>query len=384
MRAERKPLSTIMPEAHVEVREEAGGHALVRLRGQLNFQTTGACWRELESKLRGKSIRAVEVDAAEVELTGGIGAALLRYLSEGGMTPGARVEMHRLSPQAETVLNAFAAEDFRTYQPKRPAKLSMPAEIGKFVRHLWEDIGDQVRFLGSITRAMTIALLLPRRMRWHEVRAIMETAGANALPIVSMVSVLVGVVTVLEASHPLANFGAQIYLADMIGFSSLRDTGPVVTAILLAGRSGAAFAAELGTMKVNEELDALTTMGLNPIQFLVVQRVMAAVLLTPLLTLYAMMMGILGGLIIMRSLGFPPLMIYHQIVSRVDLSDLTVGITKAALFGVILGGMACLRGLQTGEGPSAVGVSTTRSVIACILLIILVNTLYSAVQYLWA
>jgi phospholipid/cholesterol/gamma-HCH transport system permease protein len=112
----------------------------------------------------------------------------------------------------------------------------------------------------------------------------------------------------------------------------LEPTGPVVTAILLAGRSGAAFAAELGTMKVNAELDALTTMGLDPIQFLVLQRVTAAVLLTPLLTLNAMVMGILGGLVIMRSLGFPPLMIYHQIVSRVDLSDFAVGITKAGLF----------------------------------------------------
>ena len=211
----------------------------------------------------------------------------------------------------------------------------------------------------------------------------MEVAGANALPIVAIISVLVGVVTVLEAAHPLAKFGAQIFLADMIGFSSLRDTGPVVTAILLAGRSGAAFAAELGTMKVNQELDALTTMGLNPVRFLVVQRLAAAVLLTPLLTLYAMLMGILGGILVMRSLGFPPLMIYHQILGRVGLSDLAVGLTKSAIFGSIIGGMACLRGLQTGQGPSAVGVSATRSVIACILLIILANTLYSAAQYFW-
>jgi phospholipid/cholesterol/gamma-HCH transport system permease protein len=220
-------------------------------------------------------------------------------------------------------------------------------------------------------------------MRWGEVRRVMETAGANAMPVVSIISVLVGMVTVLEAAHPLAKFGAQIFLADMIGFSSLRDTGPVVTAILLAGRSGSAFAAELGTMKVNQELDALTTMGLNPIRFLVVQRVVAALLLTPLLTLYAMLMGILGGLLVMRSLGFPPLMIYHQILGRVGISDVVVGLTKAAIFGLIIGGMASLRGLQTGIGPSAVGISTTRSVVACILMIILANTLYATVQYFW-
>ncbi|HWI57766.1 MAG TPA: ABC transporter permease, partial [Bacillota bacterium] len=158
-------------------------------------------------------------------------------------------------------------------------------------------------------------------------------------------------------------------------------TGPVVTAILVAGRSGSAFAAELGTMKVNQELDALTTMGLDPVRFLVVQRVVAALLLTPLLTLFAMVMGILGGILVMRSLGFPPLMIYHQILGRVGLNDVFDGLSKASLFGLIVGGMGCLRGLQTGEGPSAVGISTTRSVIACILLIIFANTLYSTVQY---
>ena len=373
-----------MPEASVDVREEPGGHVVVRLRGLLDSQTTGLCWRDLEKRLRSTSITQLEIDASEVELAGGIGAALLRYLAEGGMTPGAQVVMRGLPPKAEIILDAFAAEDFRAYRPAPPPKHSFPLEVGKIARSLFKDVGQQIEFLGSIARALPRAIVQPKRMRWREVRSIMETAGANALPIVSIVSVLVGLVTILEASHPLARFGAQIFLADMIGFSSLRETGPVVTAILLAGRSGSAFAAELGTMKVNQELDALATMGLDPIPFLVVQRVTAAALMTPLLTVYAMVMGILGGILVMRSLGFPPLLIYHQILGRVDISDFVVGISKAALFGIILGGMACLRGLQTGQGPSAVGVSTTRSVIACILLIIVVNTLYSAVQYFWS
>jgi phospholipid/cholesterol/gamma-HCH transport system permease protein len=374
-----------MADAHTEVREEAGGRVLVKLRGRLDAQSTAICWRELERRLRSLRVTTLEVDASGVTLAGGIGAALLRYLAEAGMTPGAHVALQGLSPEAQGILDTFSAEDFRSYRPRRRQRSpSALTEAGEFGKTLWRDFAEQITFLGSVATALPVALLHPKRMRWREVRRVMESAGANALPVVSLISALVGVVTVLEAAHPLAQFGAQIFLADMIGFSSLRDTGPVVTAILLAGRSGAAFAAELGTMKVNQELDALTTMGLNPIGYLVVQRVVAALLLTPLLTLYAMFMGIVGGLIIMRSLGFPPLMIFHQILGRVSMNDLLVGSTKAALFGLILGSMACLRGLQTGQGPSAVGVSTTRSVIACILLIILVNTLYSAVQYFWS
>jgi phospholipid/cholesterol/gamma-HCH transport system permease protein len=156
----------------------------------------------------------------------------------------------------------------------------------------------------------------------------------------------------------------------------------LVTAVMLAGRSGSAFAAELGTMKVNQELDALTTMGLSPVRFLVVQRIVGALILTPLLTLYAMLMGILGGVMLMRFQGFPPMMIYHQMIERVHMGDLFVGLGKSLVFGLIIGGVGCLRGLQTKEGPQAVGVSTTRSVVAAILLVIIANTLFSAAQYL--
>jgi phospholipid/cholesterol/gamma-HCH transport system permease protein len=150
---------------------------------------------------------------------------------------------------------------------------------------------------------------------------------------------------------------------------------------MLAGRSGSAFAAELGTMKVNEELDALTTMGLNPIRFLALQRVVAAVLLTPLLTLYGIVMAIFGGIVVMRFLGFPPLMIYHQIVSRVGMYDFVLGMEKSVVFGAIIGGVGCLRGLQTKDGPRAVGASTTSSVVTSIMLIIAANTIFSTVVY---
>jgi phospholipid/cholesterol/gamma-HCH transport system permease protein len=154
-----------------------------------------------------------------------------------------------------------------------------------------------------------------------------------------------------------------------------------MAAIMLAGRSGSAFAAELGTMKVNEELNALQTMGLSPVQFLVVQRVVAGILLAPVLTMFAMYAGLLGGIPVLLALGFPLRMVLHQIQSSLHFGDLAEGLSKSIVFGAIVASVSCLRGLQTGEGPRAVGESTTRSVVSSILLIILADAIIASLTY---
>jgi len=218
-------------------------------------------------------------------------------------------------------------------------------------------------------------------MRWPEVRRVLELAGANAVPIVSLVSILVGLIIAFESAQPLAQFGAQIYVANMIGLVMVRELGPLLAAILLAGRSGSAFAAEIGTMKVNEELNALETLGLDPIRFLVVQRITAGVLLTPLLTFYATFMGVLGGVLVTLGLGYPLSLVFHQLSSSVQLSDVVFGATKGVVFGAIVSAVGCLRGLQTQQGPSAVGISTTRAVVTSILLIIIADAVFSVLFF---
>jgi phospholipid/cholesterol/gamma-HCH transport system permease protein len=218
-------------------------------------------------------------------------------------------------------------------------------------------------------------------MRWGEVMRVFEKAGVNALPIISLISLLVGLIIAFESAQPFRMFGAQIFIADMIGLVMVRELGPLMTAIMLAGRSGSAFAAELGTMKVNEELNALETMGLDPMRFLVVQRVLAGLLLTPLLTIYSMLMGVLGGVIVMLGLGFPMAIIFNQLESSVQIGDIMVGTTKGLVFGIIVASMGCLRGLQTQKGPSAVGDSTTRAVVSSILLLIIADAIFSIVLF---
>jgi phospholipid/cholesterol/gamma-HCH transport system permease protein len=371
------------PEHAVDIHidQSSGGGVKVTLSGRLDAETAGAWWQELEQRLRPLGTAAIEVDAARLVLKGSIGIALLRYLTDGAITPGAAVTVIGLSPRFRKIMNVFTTDDFRAHQAHRPHPPSVPEEVGAATHAVLKDLGEQVAFVGAVLRILPGVLVHPKRMRWGEVKRVVETAGANALPVVSLFSWLIGLVLALEAARPLEKLGAQVFIADLVGFASVRSTGPLVTAIMLAGRSGSAIAAELGTMKVNDELDALRTMGLEPTQFLVVQRVVGAVLLTPLLALYAMGMSILGGVTVLRFLGFPPRLIFHQMLGRVQLADLGIGLAKSVIFGLIVACVGCLRGIQTKEGARAVGESTTRSVVACIVLIVVANTLFSTVNY---
>ncbi|MGH7967798.1 MAG: MlaE family ABC transporter permease, partial [Limisphaerales bacterium] len=233
----------------IRIDQKAPGQATVILMGRLNSETAGKCWEELEARLRPLSGERVEIDASHLEIQGGIGLAIVRYVRDGGMTSGAAVTVHGISVASQKIMETFAIGDLREFQSHRTRRPNAAEEVGAGVRSLLVDLREQVMFVGALLRALPGAVVRPKRMRWGEVKRIMETAGANALPVVALFSWLVGLVLALEASHPLSKLGAQIFIADMIGFASIRDTGPLVTAIMLAGRSGSAFAAELGTMK---------------------------------------------------------------------------------------------------------------------------------------
>jgi len=246
---------------------------------------------------------------------------------------------------------------------------------------LWHDLRVLVSFVGELAAALGVALRNPRRIRWRDALLVAENAGVNATPIVALISFLIGLIMAFQSAVPMRQFGAEIYVADLVALSMLRELGPLMTAIILAGRSGSAFAAELGTMKVNEEINALTTMGLDPVRFLVVTRVLAAVVMTPLLTLFANLMGLVGGAVVFLSLDFPLVTYGQQVVGAVHLGDLVGGLMKSLVFGVLVAGIGCLRGLQTATGASAVGLSTTRAVVSGIVLIVLADGLFSVIFY---
>jgi phospholipid/cholesterol/gamma-HCH transport system permease protein len=369
-------------ELETDVQVSPDGYARVVLRGRLDAQTAVACWNNLERNLRAAKIKTLEVNASGLQFCDGAGFALLRYLNMGKMTPDAKISVFGLEAGLEKIFHGFTAEDYEAFHlPAQAKRNPLPEEVGNAVAQASADLREQVAFLGDVMANLPPTLLDRKRMRWPEVLRVFELAGANAVPIVSLISVLVGLIIAFESAQPLAQFGAQIYVANMIGLVMVRELGPLLAAILLAGRSGSAFAAEIGTMKVNEELNALETLGLDPIRFLVIQRITAGILLTPLLTFYATFMGVLGGVLVTLMLGFPLTLIFHQLTSSVHLSDVVLGAAKGVVFGVIVSAVGCLRGLQTQQGPSAVGISTTRAVVTSILLIVIADAIFSIIFF---
>jgi phospholipid/cholesterol/gamma-HCH transport system permease protein len=376
------PETTAISTSRFDLQAGSGGAATLSLAGRFDARTTAEVWRELDSRLRRAPVSALTVEASGIEHCDGAGLALLHFLGMGGMLPpGARVTVRGLRPEFQTLYGKFTAEDYEKCRPQPPPPVHLAEQVGAATRSSCEDFKEGIGFVGEVTGALLSNLARRKAMRWGEVWRIFELAGVDALPIISLISLLVGLIIAFEAAGPFRMFGAEIFIANMIGIIMARELAGLMTAIILAGRSGSAFAAELGTMKVNEELNALETMGLNPVRFLVAQRVLAGILLTPLLTVYSIFISILGGVLVMVGMGFPLITIYNQMAQTLHYRDILIGVGKGVIFGALIAGIGCLRGLQTKQGPSAVGESTTRSVVTSILLVIIADAVVAVILY---
>lgn len=349
--------------------------------GSLDVWAVASVRRELIARLSSARLTSLDIDASGIERGDMSGMAILYGLMQGRFGRGMRARLVGLRPELQKLLSAFPSEATLKAVEAAPPRASLPEEIGTATLHLARDVREQVAFVGDVILSVAAAWR-PRGMRWAEVLRVFEKAGVNALPIVSLISVLTGMVIAFEAADPFARYGAQIVIVNLIGTLMTRELGPLLTAVVVAGRSGSAFAAELGTMKVNEELDALETLGLDPMRFLVIQRVLAAIVLTPLLTIYSMALGVGGGATVMvTTMGFAPTTIWNQLLASIRYSDLLVGISKGVVFGATVAGLGCQRGMQTGHGPSAVGDAATRAVVAAIVMIVVIDSVFAGLTY---
>jgi phospholipid/cholesterol/gamma-HCH transport system permease protein len=239
-----------------------------------------------------------------------------------------------------------------------------------------------VAFLGDVTTSFGSFARGRAQYRIVDLLLLIQQAGAEALPIVTLIAFLVGAIFAFVGAVQLQKFGAGVYVGDLVGIAMVREMGAMMTAIVLAGRTGAPYAAQLGTMKVTQEIDALTTMGLPPMEFLVLPRMVALGLMTPLLTLYADVVGILGGdTVAIAMLGIPQVTYLHRVQASVDLTMLWGGALKATVYGVLVGFAGCLRGLQSGASASAVGDAATSAVVTSIVLVISACGLFAVLFY---
>jgi phospholipid/cholesterol/gamma-HCH transport system permease protein len=368
--------------AGLAVSDAADGSRGLALSGRLDAYSIAGVWRDARAAVTAAPDRRIVIDAGAVEYCDGGGVAMLVDLLRQPRGTGAAITLRGLKPEFQTLLDQFDPRAF-VAPPRGPAPRTRTVEeIGRATAQLLRDIRTQVAFIGETSSALWYAITHPRRVRWKDVWYECEQVGANALPIVSLISFLLGVILAFQAAVPMRQFGAEIFVADLVGLAILRELGGLMTAILLAGRSGAAFAAEIGTMKVNEELNALTTMGLDPVRFLVVTRILAAIMMVPLLSLYANLVGVLAGGLTMLSFNIPLVTYLKEVDSIVDLKDVMAGMVKTPVFAILIAGIGCLRGLQTQSGASAVGISATRAVVSGIVLLVAVDGIFAVIYYI--
>ncbi len=357
------------------------GGVTLRFAGVMNHATVPDLWSQAEGVFRDASPGRVVIDVAATTYLDGAGMALILHLRCRAKSLGIPEELRGLSEGYQRLLARFDPEAFGSLPKIHPVCRRIPDQVGRTTIQLWNDLSRHVSFVGELVDAIVRALWHPRRLRWRDLWLAAERAGADALPIVALISGLVGLVLAFQSAMAMRPYGAEIYVANLVTIAMLRELGPLMTAILLAGRSGGAFAAEIGTMKVNDEVAALTTMGLNPVPFLVVPRVMGLLLMVPLLTLFADIVGILGGATMFLSLEYSISTYFRQALGAAELRHLLSGLIKSLVFGLTIAGVGCMRGLQTLRGPSAVGWSTTSAVVTSILLIVITDAVLGTVFY---
>lgn len=254
------------------------------------------------------------------------------------------------------------------------------ARIGTGAIRFGASAAEMLSFIGEACTACLQLLRGRARFRRVDLTLLIQQCGAEALPIVSLISALVGLILAFVGAVQLRMFGAQIYVANLVAIGMAREMGAMMTAVIMAGRTGAAFAAQLGTMQVNEEIDALKTMGISPMEFLVLPRMLALIFMLPLLCLYAVVMGILGGALVgVTMLDIAPLEYFYQTRDAIQMMDFVVGLIKSAIFGVLVALSGCLRGMQCGRSASAVGDAATSAVVTGIVAIVVSDGLLTVI-----
>jgi phospholipid/cholesterol/gamma-HCH transport system permease protein len=290
------------------------------------------------------------------------------------------LEKEGLPQGAQRLLALASAVPERKGARREEKRATFLEHLGDSAIAFWRSILEILVFIGEASVAFMRLLAGKAQFRRSDLFLTIQECGAQALPIVSLISILVGLILAFIGAIQLKIFGAQIYVASLVGIGMVRALAAVMTGIIMAGRTGASFAAQLGTMQVNEEIDALKTLGISPMEFLVLPRMLALFLMMPLLSLYADLMGVLGGLIIgvsMLDLNF--MEYYNKTQESVSLNDLWVGLFSAAVFGVLVALAGCLRGMQCGRSASAVGEATTSAVVTSIVSIVVAMAVITVV-----
>jgi phospholipid/cholesterol/gamma-HCH transport system permease protein len=362
-------------------------HAQVSLSGAVNVYSLAGVWSDVRKKQNqwlgqgNAKAQLLIFDASKVSSLDGSAFAFLIDVKEAQNKAGGQFDIQGLDPKYQPLLREFDPINNLFPEAAAKQKRSFVVSTGMAAQDLIDDARGLVIFTGHLSADLVWSIRNIRQVRWGDFVNTAVEAGISALPIVGLVAFLIGVILSFQAAIGMQQFGAVSFVGPLAALGIVREMGPLITAILLAGRSSAAFAAEIGTMTVNSEVDALVTGGLSPIRFLVVPRVLAGILVAPILTLFADIVSIFSSMLTMQIYGVPFINFYNGMLAAVGVEDVLSGLVKATLFGVVVSAMGCLRGMQTGTGAAAVGISATRAVVSSIVMIVLVDGIFAYISY---
>jgi phospholipid/cholesterol/gamma-HCH transport system permease protein len=321
----------------------------------------------------------VVFDLSNVQAADGGVLALLIDVRAELASRGVSAEISGANERVETIVNLYSGHEGVTEHKKRKPEGAV-AQIGRATLEVIEEAKALLDFLGSLVLAGLALLRNPRAGHWKDVGPLCEKTGANAVPIVLLINFLVGFVMAFQSAKQLKLFGANIYVADLVGISLTREIAPLMTAIIVCGRSGAAFAAEIGSMKVNEEIDALRTLGISPFGWLVVPRMLALILVVPILTLIADFVGVTGGLLVgVLNLDLSPQGYLIETLTAVHGWDVVTGLLKGLVFSIAIALIACQQGFATVGGAEGVGRRTTSSVVTSLFALVVIDALFTVI-----
>jgi phospholipid/cholesterol/gamma-HCH transport system permease protein len=358
-------------EAAVKVEPRDGGVTL-RFSGGLDAQGAGDIWNTVTDAAQ-KGGKNLVLDVSAVTACDTSGAALLLAAEHAG---GGEARLEGASPKLQAIL--ARVRDLPPPSPPKPEPVPTWREV--IVGGLGM-CGEGFAFLGEAAVAL---VRLPARRRLFRMSDLLRTAdqaGVSAIPLALLLGTLIGLILAFQSLVPMRRFGADIYVANLVAISLIRELGPLLAAVILAGRTGSAFAAEIGTMKVNQEIDALTTMSIDPMTMLVLPRLVAAMIVMPALTIVLELAGLLGMTVVMVGAGYPLEAIGNQVSTWVKASDFYGGMFKALVFGAAVAAIGCRAGLSTGVGPRAVGLSATAAVVGGIVITVVLDGIFAVLFY---
>ncbi len=354
----------------------ASGDCVVKVGGDWRLESPVPSWKGLCNLKAAANVRVLPADLGKWD------TSLLLFLVHGRkwcVESKHQFITDALPENLQTLLRQVAEAAKAPPQAQRAAR-TIFERTETWATKLGKDARDNISFIGECTLGLVGVLKRPHQFRWVDCVVEMQQCWAASLPIVSLGSFLVGVILAFQAAIQLRQYGAAIFVADLVGLSVVREMGPMMAAIILAGGIGAAFAAQLGNMKVDEEIDALETLGISTVDFLALPRLLAATVMMPIMALYANVLGILGGMFVAATmLNIPAAAYWVETQNRVGLGDVSSGLIKSVFFGLGIGIAGCLRGMKCDRSAAGVGKATTSAVVTGILLIVVTDAVFALI-----